>query len=235
MARFRIWLGAKRGEITTTIVGLFLHSVAVIQGGTDMKLHSIVLALALVVPSLAGADDKSQQQPKTGDTTDPNKKTTKKLAEAEIKIVAHLHHVNQMEIEMGKLAQRMGTQTVKKYGQMMVTDHQTADTELIKFARDRGVPKIPPEKPETEAEKMEMKTQMDGMAAIKKLKGADFDREYLRMMVESHEKELAKTDAFVATSMDSDLDNMLNTRKTTLQRHADAAKELQRGNSQAAK
>ena len=33
---------------------------------------------------------------------------------------------------------------------------------------------------------------------LKKLKGADFDREYLRMMVEGHDKELAMSDPFIS-------------------------------------
>ena len=136
---------------------------------------------------------------------------------------------------MGKLAQRNGTEPVKKYGKQLVSDHQTADTELIAFARKGGVAKIPADKPETEAEKADHKQQMEGMANLKKLKGADFDREYLRMMVEGHDKELAKTDTFVATSMDADLDNMLENRRATLQRHSDMAKELQKGNAQASR
>jgi putative membrane protein len=191
-----------------------------------MRLHSFVIALALVVPAVAGADDKTDKNaPKTGDVD----KDKKKLAEAEIKILAHLHHVNLMEIDMGKLAQRVGTQAVKKYGQQLVTDHSTADKELIKFAKQRGVAMIPKVKAETEAEKKEMKDMKDGMANLKKLKGADFDREYLRMMVEGHDGELAKTETFLASSMDADLDTLLENRKVSLQRHSDNAKELQRG------
>ncbi len=197
--------------------------------GGRMKLQSIILACALVIPAIAGADDKTA--PKTGDTTKDTAK--KKLGETEIKIVSHLHHVNLMEIDMGKLAQRMGTQAVKKYGQQLVTDHQTADTKLSAFAKKRGVATIPAAKADSEAEKAEMKEQMDAMAALKKLKAADFDREYLRMMVEGHDKELAATPGHIEASADDELDTMLSDRKVTLQRHSDNAKELQKGNAQA--
>jgi hypothetical protein len=52
-------------------------------------------------------------------------------------------------------------------------------------------------------------------------------------MVDGHEKELAKSDVFIASAQDGDLKTLLEARKTTLQRHADAAKELQKGNAQA--
>jgi putative membrane protein len=192
-----------------------------------MKLQAIVVALGLVLPALAGAD-----APKT-DTT--KKEQPKKLAEDDIKVVAHLHHVNQMEVEMGKLAQRVGSQPVKRYGEMLVTDHTTADKQLVTFAKARGLAVIPAPKAETDAEKKEMKDKMDEMTALKKLKGADFDREYLRMMVNGHDQELAKTDGFISKSGDPDLDAMLEARRTSLQRHSDGAKELQKGNAQASK
>ena len=79
-----------------------------------------------------------------------------------------------------------------------------------------------------------MKKQMGEMANLQKLKGADFDREYLRMMVDGHDKELAATAGHQEASADDELDTMLENRKTTLQRHSDNAKELQKGNAQAA-
>lgn len=187
-----------------------------------MKLRSIVLACAFMIPAAAGADN-AKPAPKTGDMSKD------KLGAAEIKIVSHLHHVNQMEIQMGKLAQQQGTAAVKKYGAELVTDHTTADKELATFAKKRGVATIPAEKADSEMEKAEMKKDMDGMAALKKLKGADFDREYLRMMVEGHDKELAATAGHIEASADNELDTMLANRKTTLQRHSDNAKELQKG------
>lgn len=201
-----------------------------------MKFKTMALALSLAIPGLAGADDKPA--PKSGDTTKDKaapKTGDAKLGETEIKIVSHLHHVNLMEIDMGKLAQRLGTPAVKKYGEQLVTDHSTADTSLIAFAKKRGVATIPTAKAESETEKAEMKAQMQSMAGLKKLKGADFDREYLRMMVEGHDKELAQTAGHQEASADDELDKMLEDRKVSLQRHSDNARELQKGNTQALK
>src|SRR5262245_40601079 len=117
-----------------------------------MKLTSVAFALALVVPIVAGADDKAPPSRDTTETDkDVNKKQAKKLGEPELKIVSHLHHVNMMEIDLGNVAQRSGTAPVKKYAEMLVTDHQMADKLLTKFAKDRGTAMIPAKKPETEA------------------------------------------------------------------------------------
>jgi predicted outer membrane protein len=132
-----------------------------------------------------------------------------------------------------KLAKKKGTPAVKRYGEMMIKDHSTADKELTAFAKKHGLKKVPADKPQTEVEKQGMQLQEQAMAGLKKLKGADFDREYLRIMVDGHDKELAKTDVYLASATNSDLKLMLEARKTTLTRHADAARELQRGNAQA--
>ena len=191
-----------------------------------MKIRSIVLAAALAVPMIATADSPAPTKPA------PTEKAGS-LSADEVKIVAHLHHVNVMEVDMGKQAKAKGTAAVKRYGEMLIKDHSTADKELTALAKKKGVAKIPADVPATETEKQEMKKNMEAMAGLKKLKGADFDREYLRMMVEGHEKELAKSDVFIASATDGDLKTLIEARKTSLTRHADAAKELQKGNAQA--
>jgi putative membrane protein len=199
-----------------------------------VKIKHFVFAAALALPFSAAAQSPSPSTDQT--TTDKTKtgdKTAGKLTADEVKIVAHLHHVNVMEIDMGKQAKVKGTAAVKRYGEMLIKDHSTADKELTALAKKKGVAKIPADTPATETEKAEMKQQMADMAALKKMKGADFDREYLRLMVEGHEKELAKSDVFISTAQDADLKTMIEARKTSLQRHADAAKELQKGNAQA--
>ena len=213
-----------------------------------MKIKHLVFAAALALPFSAAAQSPTPSPDKTTDktttdktttdktTTDKTKtgdKTAGKLTADEVKIVAHLHHVNVMEVDMGKQAKAKGTAAVKRYGEMLIKDHSTADKELTALAKKKGVAKIPADVPATETEKAEMKKQMDDMAALKKMKGADFDREYLRLMVEGHESELAKSDVYLASAQDADLKTLIETRKTSLQRHADAAKELQKGNAQA--
>ena len=193
-----------------------------------MKIHALLFTAALAFPSIALADSPTPSPTKPA----PTEKSAK-LSDDEVKIVAHLHHVNQMEITLGKEAKMKGTAAVKKYGEMLVKDHSTADKELTAMAKKKGLAKIPAVTPATEEEKAEMKAQHESMAGLKKLKGADFDREYLRMMVEGHDKELAKSDVFLASAQDADLKTTLEARKTSLQRHADAARELQKGNAQA--
>ena len=190
-----------------------------------MKVKTILLALAFTIPAPAIADDAAKKDKAT------DKAAT--LAEGDTKALAHVQHVNEMEIEMGKMAQKSGTAAVKKYGEMLVKDHSDSAKKVKDLAKQKKLAKVPPAKPETEAEKADHDKQMKAMADLKKMKGADFDREYLRMMVEGHDKELAKTPTLVSGATDADVKTLLENRKTTLQKHADTARELQKGNAQA--
>jgi len=194
-----------------------------------MKITTIALVALLAAPLAASADDKG-----TTTTTDKSK-TSAKLAQSDLDVMSQLHHVNQMEIDMGKLAQTKGsTQAVKAYGQMLVRDHQSADKDMLAFAKKNGST-IPTYKPTDEADQKAMKDDKDMAAHIKTLKGADFDKEFLSMMVDGHEKVLAKLDSAMGSIQNDDLKTMLQNVKPTIQKHADQARDLQKANPQAMK
>jgi putative membrane protein len=151
-----------------------------------------------------------------------------KLSDADIKIIAHLHHVNQMEISLGQVAEKAGTAHVKDYAKTLVSDHQSADKDLTAFAKQHKLMTIPADKPMTDADRQDEKDMTTAMAHLKTLKGADFDKQYLSMMVSGHDKELTKIDVAISGATDSDLKSMLQTVKPVLQRHADQARDLQK-------
>ncbi len=195
------------------------------------------------VPLAASANDKDKDKDttsqsdttKTTDTSANKTSKTAKLSDSELQVIAHLHQVNQNEITAGRLAEKTGsTQAVKSYGQMLVKDHQQSDRELMSFAKKHNQ-KIPAETAKNESDKKEMQDSKEAMNRLKNMKGADFDREFLRMMVDDHDKELAKIDSEVGQVNDSDLSTMIKDLKPVLQRHADQARDLQKNNAQAMK
>jgi putative membrane protein len=82
------------------------------------------------------------------------------------------------EVELGKLAsERAMDAAVKAFAQMMVRDHSSANDELSKIASQLN---------------LQVPTQLDPMHRelfdrLSKLKGAEFDREYMTAMVKGHE------------------------------------------------
>jgi len=215
-----------------------------------MMIRALAIVTALALPTAALAQDKTPPAAKTppaDKTTDKtNEKTTNaptdktpgktdksaKLSDGDVKIMAHLHHVNQMEIDMGKLAQKSGTAAIKSYAEALVNDHQSNDKELTAFAKAHKVAMIPADKPEGDADRQEAKEMTTQVAHLKTLKAAEFDKEFLNMMVAGHDKELAKIDVAIGGASDSDLQTLLKSTKPVLQRHSDQAHDLQK-NSQA--
>lgn len=171
-----------------------------------MKIRTVLFFLALGSSTvLAGPD------------------TSAKLSDDDAKVVAHLHAVDQMEIDAGKLAQANGAAAGKAYGKKLVTDHTAFDAKLVAFAKKHGLATIPDDPTQTEADKKDM---MDEMMKLKGLKGAAFDTELGTRMAADHDKEVGKVDTAAGTVADKDLAAMLKALKPTLQGHADAARKL---------
>lgn len=181
--------------------------------------------IALALPSVALAE-----APTTGTTKQkPAAPATAKLADEDVKLVAHVHHVNMMEIDMGKLAKTKGTAGVKKYGEMLVKDHTDGNKDLVAFAKTKGIAKIASAAPMTETEKKEHDEMMAKMKELKAVKnGAEFDRQFLTMMQADHDKEIARLDAALPGIKDADLAVKMKDLRPVLQRHADTARELSR-------
>jgi putative membrane protein len=197
-----------------------------------MKTFTRVLLIGLL-STAAYADDTTKKTDTATDTTKKDTAKKEKLTAAELQVIAHYHAVNLLEIDLGKAAKMKGSsQAVKEYGTMLVKDHTDADKQLKDLAKKTGQT-IPAEKPATDADKQEMADTKKMAAQLKTKKGADFDKMYLQMMVDGHDKELAKIDTKVGEVQNNELAEMLRGIKPTLQHHADQARELQKNNAQA--
>ena len=216
------------------------------QLAAAMKTVATLLAALLLAP-VAFADDtkstdktmdKTTEAPKTDTSKDKpaDKSAAKtKLTTAELQVLAHYHAVNMMEIDLGKRAKSKADRAeVKSYGEMLVKDHTESDAKLKALAKKTGQT-IPAEKKTTVAQKQDAAKMKTDIAALKKLKGDVFDRQYLQMMVNGHEKELAAIDTKIADVQNAELSDMLRAMKPVLQHHADHARELQKNEPQAMK
>lgn len=188
------------------------------------------ITTALLIGFLFGGSAYAEDPAKTTDT-----KTTKKekLTTEELQVMAHYKAVNTAEIDLGKIAKKQGgTAAVKAYGEMMVKDHGEQDKKLKDLAKQTHQT-IPTEKMTTDAEKQAQAEMKKDVASLKKLKGADFDRAYIQMMIDGHERELSNIDSKMAEVKNPELTTLLTELKPMLQHHEDAAKELQKNNAQA--
>jgi putative membrane protein len=123
---------------------------------------------------------------------------------------------NLAEVSLGKLAQDKGNgDGVRSFGQMLVTDHSSANEKAIGVAKDIGV------QPPTEPSKAQKATY----DKLSKLSGAAFDREFIKHMVDDHKKDIREFQA-ASKLKDERVRSFAQETLPTLQKHLDRAQSL---------
>jgi putative membrane protein len=125
-----------------------------------------------------------------------------------------------MEVQMGQMAAKQGSSAdVKKFGQMLVTDHKKANDELMSLAKKKGV--VIPAKEAKDKGKSEDEQDMA------KLTGTEFDKKFIDEAVKDHEKDVDEFQKQADKGDDADLKAWAAKTLPTLQKHLDQAKSIQ--------
>jgi putative membrane protein len=120
------------------------------------------------------------------------------------------------EVALGKLAANQGeNEEVKKFGQRMVTDHGKANEELKNLAASEAV--TLPAKMDEEATELQQR--------LSKLSGAQFDRAYMKEMLEDHKKDIAAFERQSEQGDDPDVKKWAAQTLPTLKEHLRLAQE----------
>ena len=82
------------------------------------------------------------------------------------------------EVEISKIAEKSANPEVKHFAERMVQDHSAANTELTSIATGLGI-----EMPKTLASEHQRIRDH-----LKSMHGKAFDRQYMRLMVDGHDK-----------------------------------------------
>lgn len=122
-----------------------------------------------------------------------------------------------MEVELGKLAeQNAENPRVKKFGAMMVKDHSKANDELKSIATSKNI-NVPAN--------MEDKN-MDKVEDLRKKQGAEFDKDYMDLMVDDHEKDIDKFKKQAEDGKDPEIKAFASKTISVLMMHLDSAKAV---------
>lgn len=124
-----------------------------------------------------------------------------------------------MEVQAGQVAQQQAaSQRVKDFGSMMVTDHSKANDELKSYASGHGIT-VPSSLP---ADKQK---EVDN---LKKLNGAAFDKKYVSMMLDDHQKDVAKFKQESTGANDPQLKQWAGNTLPVLQKHLDSIQAIKK-------
>ena len=115
-----------------------------------------------------------------------------------------------MEVEMGRVAAQKGaSDEVRQFGQRMVDDHSKANSELTQLASSKGMTLPSAADPKHAAE----------MRKLSALSGERFDREYVKMMVKDHRKDVGEFRKEAERGADPDLKSFAARTLPTLREH----------------
>jgi len=217
-----------------------------------MKLTTIYMfpnakaTLALAVCTLLAtgaalrADDnsdatKSKGAPDSGTTAESGTRSSK-LSHGDQKFIHEAAKGGMMEVQMGRLGvQKAQNDQVKQFAQRLIDDHTKANSELKQLAASKGIT-LPDDKfagtSETDRTKVREETDSTAhmshpMKKLETLSGTDFDREFVRMAVSDHEKDVKEFEKEAQKADDSDVRAFAQKTAPTLREHLQQAKSLQ--------
>jgi putative membrane protein len=168
----------------------------------------LLAALAMLMhPLAARAEDRPIVERKT-----PDKEPT---TDQEFLIKAITANI--AEIRFGeKTLKESDNKDVRNFAKMMIDDHTKIKDDLMKVAKGMKLAVV---------EGLEKNTREE-MARLSKLKGADYDREYMQCMVQEHEKASKLFHTWAKKASDSELREISSKGATKADEHLRRAKEI---------
>jgi putative membrane protein len=121
-----------------------------------------------------------------------------------------------MEVTLGQMAQQKATNPrVQAFGAMMVSDHSKANTELKNIADAKSF-----QLPST------LEKHQKHIDDISKKEGKEFDKAYIKMMVDDHQKDIRAFEKAASGSSDSTIKGFASRTLPILRMHLDSAKAI---------
>jgi putative membrane protein len=182
-----------------------------------MKSRTWLICLGLcALPLAALAND----TPRQGESARPQSSKNSSVPDTAY-VLTKLHDTNLMEIEAAKLAKdNAASDGVKDYADKLQSDHEKADDDVKSLAKEERVQLA-----------TKLSADSDGAAMLQRLRnvrGADFDRQFLDMMVTDHDKAISMVKAWQAEAQDKKVRSLLEDLLPTLEKHRDQARKLSR-------
>jgi putative membrane protein len=126
------------------------------------------------------------------------------------------------EVRLGEMAlQKSTNQRVKNFANMMVTDHSGANSKVKSFASERNIT-LPTDVSDKHKETMD---------DLMKKEGKDFDKAYVKAMVEDHEKDIKKFEDAEGKVNDATVKNFITATLPVLRTHLDSIQGYSKSHS----
>ena len=131
---------------------------------------------------------------------------------------------NTIDVDAGKLAKaRSRNKEVKQFAQRMITDHTAVNKQAAALVKKLGV------KPEASDTSRSLKKEAaQNMASLRKLKGAQFDKAYVKHEVAYHQEVLDAIDkVLIPSAQNAELKGLIEKVRPAIAAHLEHAEHLQ--------
>lgn len=169
---------------------------------------SVIASLLTIAPAQEGSMGSGQSS---------NQTMSSGLSAADKKFVREAAEGGMAEVELGQLAvQKASSDDVKKFGQRMIDDHSKANDKLKEVASSKGIslPSSPNAKQEATKNR------------LSKLSGDEFDKAYMRDMLQDHKQDVAAFRTESKTGRDADVKSFAAETLPTIQDHLKEAQSI---------
>jgi putative membrane protein len=181
--------------------------------------NQIALALCVAAATTACAGDRPADTTDVPATDTPAVGTTGRDANVDREFIDEMIADGNAEVELGRLVQQKSkNREVREFAAMMIEDHTKAGAELKQVAASANV---------TPMGDKHAEDHNDLRERLGKLSGAEFDREYIKAMVDDHQEAV---DAVEDKADGADNDHVKQWAATTLpilKKHLEQAKQIQ--------
>jgi len=179
-------------------------------------MKKILLTSTLAVSLISiGCDNTGNQNQDSKDRAEEINKD-RDLPKKDADFVVEAASKGMKEVEVSRVAaERAATPEVKQFAQMMIEYHTNANQELNQLASRLNIA-APQSLPEDKREDMNDLNDINGM---------DFDKRYMKMMVDDHEKNINKFEDAAENAESPDLKNWASTTLPKLRHHLDMARQ----------
>jgi putative membrane protein len=142
------------------------------------------------------------------------------LHKKDMKFIMVAHSSTMLEIEASRLAlQSASNQAVKDYAQMMIDHHTMSGQEMKQMLSTKGV---------TIPESAMLDRYRSKLEMLQGLQGADFDKAYMRIMVDAHEEDLDEYEDETTDARDADIRAFTVKMMPILRTHYTKAREIRK-------
>lgn len=180
-------------------------------------LSTAAIALMLAAPAFAQQTTRVAPGANNPSATSTAVVPPQQLPRADLDFMKKAAQGGMAEVELGKLAQQNAEDAqVKQFGQRMEQDHSKAGQQLTSIASQKGV-QLP--------KQLDSKDQKE-LDRLSRLKGAGFDRAYMKMMVQDHDKDVKEFQHAAQAVKDPDLKNFAQQTLSVIQQHDQLAHNL---------